>query len=274
MVDFDNEGTFPKKIKEWVIDNESYFLSVIPDDKFSEGWQAAHKLDDMHLGDNSFVKKYIHENADEEYCLWHTTRVEDENMFWNNGIVAMDNDIFKSENRIVELLHKIDLQKEMMNAVLEKIRYYWKRDRDTRLNTVHFFFAKDFIKDPQLNEFAINLGGECIRWGLNSVDPKLYRTEPYKRLWILGKPSIIKFKCKLEDISERSQETMIIELVKYFVITELYKLSYEFACTGWKRGSVPPENILAIEEIEHFVEMQEQFDDYKHFYDELKKMTN
>lgn len=97
-----------------------------------------------------------------------------------------------------------------------------------------------------------------------------YKEEPYKRLWILGKPSIVKFKCKLSEIHDMCRNEMIAEIVKCFITTKMFSCPYEFEVTGMTTSSVAPENILSIEEIRGFVQMQEKYPDFEGFYDELK----
>lgn len=69
---------------------------------------------------------------------------------------------------------------------------------------------------------------------------------------------------------EHSRTLLIVEILKYFIVTTIYKLPYEFDFTGMTIGSVPPENILSIEEIENFIEIHEKYEGMG-FYDELKK---
>lgn len=125
-------------------------------------------------------------------------------------------------------------------------------------------------KDDQLNHFAINLGGEILRWALESMDRELYRTEPYKRLWIKGTPSVIKFKCRLRDIYEGCRNDLIAEIVKYYIVKNIYGYPYEFEFTGMTKGKVPPENIISIEEIKGYIQMQEKYPDYVEFYNEIE----
>ena len=68
-----------------------------------------------------------------------------------------------------------------------------------------FFIDKSQVyKNDQLNYFAVNLGGEILRWSLKAMDRDLYKEEPYKRLWIMGTPCVITFKVKLDDIYEHN----------------------------------------------------------------------
>lgn len=229
MIDFDNPSTYPNEIKSWVLDNMEYFKSLVPEGNYTEDWQVAHILDDKRLEESNFVSDFIQNNCNTEFCVWHVTRIENEEQFRNNGIVAMSKDITQSEERVKKLFRSIGLNKDEMEPILKKIEYYWKRDKDSRLGTVHFFFAKEHIKDPKLNRFAINLGGEIVCWGLDGIDDKLYRREPFKRLWIWGKPSIIKFRCKLKDMDRRIQEHIGVELVKYLDITELFNYHMQWS---------------------------------------------
>ena len=52
----------------------------------------------------------------------------------------------------------------------------------------------------------------------------MYKKEPYKRLWIMGSPSVITFKVKLGDIHEIYRDSLIAEIVKY----NITKRSFQF----------------------------------------------
>lgn len=40
--------------------------------------------------------------------------------------------------------------------------------------------------------------------------------------------------------------------------------------TGMTKGKVPPENIISIEEIKGYIQMQEKYPDYVEFYNEIE----
>ena len=71
-------------------------------------------------------------------------------------------------------------------------------------------------------------------------------------------------------MDKHTREMLITEIAKYYIVTELYSFPYKFEFTGRKEGKVNPEDIIVIEEIQGFIEMQEKYDDYHNFYDELK----
>ena len=86
----------------------------------------------------------------------------------------------------------------------------------------------------------------------------------------MGTPSVITFKVKLGDIHEIYLNSLIAEIVKYNITKDLFGFEYEFEFTGMTVGDVPPQNILRIEEIKDYIQMQEKYPDYEGFYDELK----
>lgn len=126
-----------------------------------------------------------------------------------------------------------------------------------------------YVND-QINVFALNLGGETLRWVLAKIDKELYTKEPYKRLWILGTPSVIKFKVKLCNIGPLDRPKLIAEILKYYIMTLFEKTSYSIEFTGKTTGSVPPEDIISIEEIKNFIKIQEKYPEFQGFYNELK----
>lgn len=76
---------------------------------------------------------------------------------------------------------------------------------------------------------------------------------------------------KLWDIHELHRYSLITEIVKYYIVTEIYGYNYEFDFTGMTIGEVEPENILSISKIRNYIQMQEKYPDYEGFYDEIKK---
>lgn len=270
MIDFDNPETYSQEIMDWVNSNEDYFVQELSKHGYSEGWEVSYIVDDLHLANNDFTRKFVRENQDLDILVWHATRIENIDFFRKKGIRVVKGLGSDTEKEYRALLQRLGFNKKQEDEVIRKASHYWVRDAASRIDTVHFFYGKDFINDPQLNEFAISLGGECLRWGINDLDTQLYRQEPYKRLWIVGKPCIIQFECKLKELSEISQYDVVTELIKYFVIYNICHLNYEMRVTGWKYGCVTPDHIRTIEEIPDFIECQEQFEEYQNFYDELK----
>lgn len=271
MIDFDDSSTFPNVIRQWVLNQKDYFLSHFNKEDYVEWWELEHQLCDIRLWEQSFIQQYIEENIKMEVAVWHTTRIEDKESYEKNGIVVMEGRGSKGEGNLISLFQRIGMNEEQIKQVFEHIYFLWDRDKNTRTDSVHFFVNKEFVyNNDQMNAFALNLGGECVRWAIETINRELYKTEPYKRLWIMGTPSIIKFKCKLDEMDKHTREMLITEIAKYYIVTELYSFPYKFEFTGRKEGKVNPEDIIVIEEIQEFIEMQEKYDDYHNFYDELK----
>lgn len=272
LIDFDDPYTFPPSLKNWNDGFEQMIRSKVNLEGVTEGWQIERQLQDLQICDISIVKDFVIGNPDAEIAVCHVTRLLDRNQILQEGLVTKGGRGSVAEKRLNSLLEHIGLRKDKINEVFTHIYYYWDRDGKQRTESVHFMFDKSHIyKDDMANNFAINLGGEILRWSLESIDCNLYKLEPYKRLWIEGIPSIVKFKCRLSDIHEICRNEMIAEIVKYYIVTRIFGYSYEFAFTGMTNGSVPAENIISIEEIEGFIEMQEKYPDYEGFYDEIKQ---
>lgn len=85
------------------------------------------------------------------------------------------------DQRAISKFQKADLiYKQILSVYSEKagnekqiaeifshIYYYWNRDKSSRIDSVHFFIDQDQVyRDDQLNHFAINVGGEILRWSL------------------------------------------------------------------------------------------------------------
>lgn len=270
MIDIDNPITYPIEIQEWIISHKPYFLTKIPLNSYEHEYEIIHKLYDMHIEEQEFIQNYIQLNKETEFTMWHNARIENKESYFKNGILSFNGDIQQAQDRVSQLLKKFGINAQDRLILLDKIKSYWQRDGNNRTNAVHFFLSKSQIHDPQLMEFSINLGGECVRWGMESINPELYRQEPYKRLWICGTPCSIKFKSKLKDICCYSQEHIVREIAYYFIINCIYNLHYIPSDTGQRIGNVPPEDILYIKEIKNFIEEQEKFEEYQNFYDELK----
>lgn len=258
-------------MKNWGTEFEKMVLRRVNTDNIEEWWQIEHQLQDIRIGESKLVTDFVKENMDTEIAVCHCTRILDENEYWKHGLVTAGGENNAGEKRLRKLLVDIGLDDDKIEEVFSHVHYLWNRDKQSRTKSVHFFVDKSQVyKDDQLNHFAINLGGEILRWSLDAIDRELYKEEPYKRLWIMGTPSAITFKVKLGDIHEIYRNSLMAEIVKYNITKDLFGFDYEFEFTGMTVGDIPPQNILSIEEIKDYIQMQEKYPDYEGFYDELK----
>lgn len=268
LIDFDDPGTFPEELRKW----DDGLTSKIQNAMSVQCAQEQERnLRNLNLQNEAIVLNFVENHPDDEVVVYHCTRILNPDEYWRNGIVTGDGAGSVAEQRIKALLMDIGVQQPKMDEIMQHVKNYWNRDKDTRTKVVHFFGDKNqaYINN-QINAFALNLGGETLRWGLEDVDKELYKKEPYKRLWILGTPSIIKFKCKLSNICQLDSPMLIAEIVKYYIMKDFTKISYDIGFTGKTKGPVPPEDIISIEEIKNFIEMQENEFDFQGFYNELK----
>lgn len=270
LIDFDNSDTFPKELQMWDAGFEKYIKNEISLENVKEWWQIKTQLEPLHLEREKIVTEFLKNNMDTEVAVYHCTRILNEDDYLKQGIVISGGRGSLEEKRIRKLFSEVKIPEDMIEKIFEHIYKIWDRDKQSRTTAVHFFSDKKHIYDEvTASTFAINLGGEIVRWSMEAVDINLYKQEPYKRLWILGKPCIIKFKCKLSDIAETKRDLLIAEIVNYFIVTKMYGYPYRVEFTGMTTGNVPPENIISIEEIKNFIEIQGEYED-EGFYDELK----
>ena len=271
LIDFSNPNSFPQSLKEWGKEFEKMICRTVNLADGSEWWKIEHQLRELHIEESNLVKDFVAMNLDIEVVLYHCARILNEQQYWSQGIVIDGGANSIGEKRLKDLLCSIGLTMKQIEEILTHVFYLWNRDDFSRTKAVHFFIDEaEAYKDDKLNHFAINLGGEILRWSLEAIDRDIYKTEPYKRLWIMGTPSIVKFKSKLENVHELYRHSLIAEIVKYFIVTGIYDHRYEFEFTGMTNGSVLPKDILCITEIKNFIQMQEKYPDYKGFYDEIK----
>lgn len=268
LIDFDDKSTFPEQLSRWDFGFEKWIRENVSTENISEWWQIEHQLRDLRIGETDFVRDFVHDNLDCEVAVCHCARILDEKQYWREGIVTGGGKDSVADKRLRKLLADIGLNQAQIEEIFTHVYYLWGRDKTSRTDAVHFFVEKKLVyEDDCLNNFAINLGGEILRWSLESVGDGLYRTEPYKRLWIDGIPSIIKFKCKLSSVHEVHRYNLIAQIVEYYIMKNLYGYEYEFDFTGMTIGSVPPEDIISIEEIKDFTKMQEKYPEYQGFYE-------
>lgn len=273
IIDFDLPEKFPYELNDLGYEFEKRLYSSINMREIEEWWQVEHKLRNMYIDDMPLVTDYIKHNSDKEIACYHCTRILDIRKYWDEGIITGGGKGSTAEKRLRELFSSIGLNNNEIDDIFSHIYYYWNRDGGSRTNAVHFFLDKKHIyNDDKANIFAINLGGEIVRWSLESIDRELFKREPYKRLWILGTPSIIKFKCKLCNIPETSQRDIIAEIIKYNIVSKIYNFpnKYVSEVTAMTIGNVPPQDIISIEEITNYISIQEKYFDFEGFYTELK----
>lgn len=268
LIDYDDPGTFPTCLGDWSGDFVYKIRSGVSLENVQEWRQIELQLRDLHIADTQIVKEFVNGNMDLKVAVCHCTRILDVNQYWKEGLVTGGGRGSVAEKRLRKLLQDIGLDNSSMEKIFSHVYRYWDRDQTSRTQSVHFVIDKSCVyKDDKVNEFAISLGGEILRWSLKVIDKELYKREPYKRLWIWGTPSIVKFKCKLSDIYYLDRDALIAEIVKYFVVTRMFDCPYEFKLTGMTIGSVPPEDIISIEEIENFNEIQEKYLEFMGFYE-------
>lgn len=274
IIDFDDPSTFPEELSLWDTQFENKIRDTVITDNVTEGWQIERQLQDLYIDEEPLVTDYLDTHLDTEVAVSHVTRILDIEKFKREGLITGGGYGSIADKRLRNLLSSIGLDKPEEDKVMAKVYEYWKRDGKQRTENVHFQFdRKNIYNDDRLNEYAINLGGEILRWAIYGCGENLFQTEPYKRLWIWGKPCIVKFKCSLADMCPSTRAPLLAEIVKYYIVTRVYGYSYEFAFAGKTIGSVPGDNIISIEEIEGFIEMQEKYDEFAGFYDEIKQHT-
>lgn len=270
IIDFDNPKSFPQSLHNWSKDFESYIKAHIPVKNINDSWEIEHQLRDLSLEEHPIVTDFLKSNLDTDIIVCHCTRILNESDFLEKGLINSD-----QENRINEVLEHIGLTKEQIHEIFKYIYFYLNRDMNSRSNSIHFFVDKNYAyRDDRISNYAINVGGEIVRWAIEAageaVGRDLYKEEPYKRLWIIGRPCIVRFKCKLSDIDEIDRNSLVTEIVKYNIVTKLYGYSsYDFNIAGRTIGNIPASNIISIEEIEDFHNIHGKYEDAD-FYRELK----
>ena len=270
VIDFDNPKTFPEELGNWDICFENMIRSKMKEEHATETGRMMLLLNDMHIRELPIVTDFLNAHMDCEVAVCHCSRILDIGLIKKEGLIIDGGQGSVADSRIRKLLSSIGVDKEMEEAIMVNVYAYWDRDKGSRTECVHFQVNRDYInRDCAASSYALNLGGEVLRRAISRCSENLYEQEPYKRLWIWGTPCIVKFKCKLGDVHETYRASLLEEIVKYNIVTKIYNCEYKFEFPGMISGRVRPENIIAIEEIKGFVEMQEEYEP-PGFYDELK----
>lgn len=71
----------------------------------------------------------------------------------------------------------------------------------------------------------------------------------------------------LRNIHEIYRNRLIAEIVKYYIVKNMYGYQYEFRFTGMTIGNISADDIISIDEIKNYVQMQEKYSAYSGFYD-------
>lgn len=267
MIDLDDVSTFPDCIREWVTDKRDFFLRVIPVGSYNFDYEIIHKLQNLRIDEMSEFKEIYSLYQDTDFTGWHITRVENIDNYCKQGILTVGWEINKGIERLNYYFNKvIKIEKIIYDKIVDEAKFLWNRDNGRKNNVCFFFTKAQTINDVQAMMFAANLGGEILNWSLNAVDSDLYRTEPYKRLWIWGTPCRVKFKAKLKEMYEDTASRLIREIMFYYVMKDIYGFDYIPSDTGEKQGDVIPENILKIEHIENYEKIMSQCPEFHDFY--------
>lgn len=264
IIDFDNPDSFPIELEKWI----EYFseIDINTINSIEDDSDIGIVLGDLRIYDMDFINEFILNNANRYVNLCHCTRIIDKNSIYKEGLRCDGGEGSYSWKRIVGLLEHFGFSDVQTNEVLNNMSIYWERHSTRKGKFTHFTIdSNSIIGDDRLNYFAINLGGETLRWAIKRIDDQLYKKEPYKRLWIEGIPVIIKFKCKISDIHENKK--LIAEIVKYNIVEKYLNKQYHFKYSGMTNGFIPPEDIISIMEIKDYRERQEAHPEFYGFYD-------
>ncbi len=80
----------------------------------------------------------------------------------------------KAESNLISLFQRVGMSEEQIREIFEHIYFLWDRDKNTRTHSVHFFVNWKFVyNDDQMSAFALNLGGECVRWAIEGINREL-----------------------------------------------------------------------------------------------------
>lgn len=253
-------------LRNWASEFKSLILSKISKEYSNVDGLIESKLEDLKLENMPIVLDYIKSHMDSTIVVKHCTRIVDENQIRREGLITGSGRGSVADARLRKLLSNIGLKTDSIERVMSKVYRIWERRVEQITESVHFQVMNDDSMEYLDVCFAENLGGEVLNWAIESCGSELFRKEPYKRLWIWGTPCIIKFRCKTSEIYEPSRAKIIAEIVKYNVCKKIFDYSYDLSFTGMTIGSVHPENIMDITEIDGFMEMQKKCDKFKDYY--------
>ena len=263
IIDFENPLTFPQELTS--IRLNDYVADETMIIKNRQWWEIAERLHSLKLEYSNEVKVYIQNHSDDEIIVNHCSRILSIDEFRYEGLI-IGGVSSSEEKRIRHYLKIIELDEASINNVMDKVQTLWSRDGKQRTKSVHFFVPYNLAyEDDQINAFALNLGGEVLRWAIESIGTDLYKQEPYKRLWLLGQPSIVRFKVSWGNLDDSCRNRIVSEIIMHTLATQM-NVPYYFQFTGMTSSNIPPQNILSIDEIKDFVRIQEKHSEYKGFY--------
>lgn len=254
MIAFDEPLTFPADIRKWVIDRKDYFLQDVSINYHKNNIKIA--LEDIYFYDIMGFEELLYKYEDDYFVGWHITRIEDIERYCGEGILTLngkiDVGVKKLEYYLLERMH-VDIN--TYNQIVEKAKYYWKRDNG-RISRVYFYFTRaQTLNNARAIKYAENLGGEILNWSLRAVDKDLYKKEPYHSLWVWGIPCRVKFRAHLKEFDKRTQYDIIKQISIYYAMKEIYGVDYHIEYAGSKQGSVSPDDLLQIEVIDDFTKV-------------------
>ena len=267
IIDFDDVLSFPDSLSSLNMRFVSDIVGKLDLRDNCNVWEIKKQMQDLHIDEMPIIDDYLKNNMNQKIAVWHASRLMNNDDIWTNGLVTDGGRESSGEKRINSLLEYIGLGEKEIKVIMNAVYYYWYRDKDQRTQSVHFFFDKNLVyNDDRINAFALNLGGEVLRWSLESIGKELFKKYPYKRLWIEGRPSIIKFQCALSNVHPLCRKKVLAEIIMFSLITKHYGLSYDFEFTGMTVNKIPPKDIISIETIKDYVGIQQKYSEYKDFY--------
>lgn len=121
LIDYDDSSTFPSCLGEWDDAFERMIRNSINLEGVKEWWEIEHQLQDLHIDEMSIVQNFLRDNADIEVAVCHCTRILDEALYWNNGIVTNGGQGSEEEQRIRGILEMIGLPPQKIDEVISHV---------------------------------------------------------------------------------------------------------------------------------------------------------
>ena len=193
---------------------------------------------------------------DDEYILgYHCARILNYEDYLKNGIDNDGGDDSIQEKRITNLLKNLDFDDEIISDILIKVHANWEINKQTKTKPVSFYLSKNYIllDGRGTSNYFHNIGGEILKWAIDSFGTNVWNQEPYIKLKTYGTPSIVTFKVKIKDLfdsfkTDCIKNIFILNALKYTGIMVNNLDSNKFNICLMTKEKVLPDNIINIEE--------------------------
>lgn len=241
IICIDRPITFPRKIKEIIIDKKFLFDSYLKkiEEPDEQEIRCALEMYYLHTDNQLYELNNQVQSILEDYMFegFHNTRVMKESDIKEKGLLLLTPNIYFQEMQSVMTELRINESEQV--KVCKTLDEYLKSGQDTRVGMLSFFTPVSLSQE--YGEFTKNIGGEICKFAMSDIHNKVY-----DKLLTNGYPVTVRFKYHFSDIVDYKKDIIAFEFIRHFAANLILGYNYPINFDAVLTKAVTPNNIIEI----------------------------